>query len=380
MSFIKKIIIFVIFAILVYILFRLIKKRTEILHVMKNDIPITEGLSCISEIKDPSVKKLMDSNTVGQIIDNLSSKGYYNTDDTIDKYHIKASYNSAYNGKEISKDMLLYILSRGYRYLDFEVYYDIVSSASGQLKTAVVSYVDGSTVANVTMTLTDILDIINLNAFSNVENKNDPLFIQIRPIYSMPSANDSEDVKNKKIGENTQLNTQIQNAFSSISTSYKYNGEVTSSTKISSLLSKIVIIMDKTSNVYSNNKTVNLINMINIDPVNMTLCNAESKLEDCNKNNNKLIQVTPTDSNEKKLTQNPESLDVISKTSCNICPMMAWMSSYTGGFKYAGLSQLGEYETMFLNAGGSAFILLSQTKDYCTANNPTKLNSNTLSY
>jgi hypothetical protein len=347
---------------------------------MKNDIPITEGLSCISEIKDPSVKKLMDSNTVGQIIDNLSSKGYYNTDDTIDKYHIKASYNSAYNGKEISKDMLLYILSRGYRYLDFEVYYDIVSSASGQLKTAVVSYVDGSTVANVTMTLTDILDIINLNAFSNVENKNDPLFIQIRPIYSMPSANDSEDVKNKKIGENTQLNTQIQNAFSSISTSYKYNGEVTSSTKISSLLSKIVIIMDKTSNVYSNNKTVNLINMINIDPVNMTLCNAESKLEDCNKNNNKLIQVTPTDSNEKKLTQNPESLDVISKTSCNICPMMAWMSSYTGGFKYAGLSQLGEYETMFLNAGGSAFILLSQTKDYCTANNPTKLNSNTLSY
>jgi hypothetical protein len=50
--------------------------------------------------------------------------------------------------------------------------------------------------------------------------------------------------------------------------------------------------------------------------------------------------------------------------------MMAWMSSYIGGLSSVGLSQLGEYETMFLKTGGSAFVLLSEAKSYSTLNNP----------
>jgi len=371
MSLLKKIVLFIIFAILFYVLFRLIKKRTEILDVMKKDI---EGLSCISDITNKKVKKILDSNSIGQITDNLSTKGYYKGTDPISKYHIKASYNSAFDGKDITKDMLLYVLYRGYRFLDFEIYYDLVSGEKSEIKTAVVSYKDNSITANVNMPLKDLLDIINLHAFSNVNNKDDPLFIQLRPIYNMPVSGDSDADKSKKIGENTQLNTQIQSALSSISSSYKFSGPITATTSISSLLKKTVIIMDNINNEYTNQKTSALIGMINMNPSTMTLCNAESKLEECNKNNNTLIQVTPTDSSNQSLTQNPDSLNIISKTSCNICPMMAWMSSYIGGLSAVGLSQLGEYETMFLKTGGSAFVLLSEAKSYSTLNNTSKVN------
>jgi len=374
MSLFKKIIILIIFVILLYILFRLIKKRTDILQLMKKDIPFVEGLSCISDITNTKVKKILDSNSVGQIMDNLSYKGYYKGTDPINKFHIKASYNSAFDGKDITKDMLLYVLYRGYRFLHFEIYYDLVSGQKSETKTAVVSYKDSSTTSNINVPLKDMLDIINLHAFSNVNNKDDPLFIQLIPIYNMPSSSDLEEDKNKKIGENTLFNTHIESALSTINDSYKYNGSFTPTTPINSLLKKTIIIMDKVSNPFSNIKSDKLMSMIHIQPSDMTLCNAESKLEECNKNNNTLIQVKPTDSSNQLLTQNPDSLNIVSKTSCNICPMMAWMSSYIGGFSSAGLSQLGEYETMFLKTGGSAFVLLSEAKLYSSLNNPSKVN------
>lgn len=371
MSLFKKIIVFIIFVILFYILFRLVKKRTEILQVMNQESPVREGISCISEIKNASVKKILDSNPVSEITDSLSSKKYFANDDPLHKFHIKASYHSAFNGTDISKDMVLYILSRGYRYLDFEIYYDLVSGEKSETKKAVVSYKSESVTANVNVALKDILDIINLNAFSNVNNKDDPLFIQLRPIYNKQLDTDTIDNINKKIGNNNQLNTQIQQALTVLTN--KYNGPVNSDTPIKQLLKKIIIVMDNTKNADIQTKGPKLIEMININFIDsmMTLCNAESKLEDCNpQNTTTLIQVNPLDSNNKILTQNPEALNVISKTPCNICPMMAWMSSNIGGVSYLGLSQLGEYETMFLKTGGSAFVLLSEAKTYSTNNNP----------
>jgi len=341
---------------------------------MNQHRPVVEGLSCISDITNAKIKKILDSNSVGQITDHLSSKGYYKSTDPISNYHIKASYNSAFDGKDITKDMLLYVLYRGYRFLDFEIYYDLVSGEKSEIKKAVVSYKDSSVTAIVNVPLKDLLDVIILHAFSNVNNKDDPLFIQLRPIYNMPLNTDRDEDKNKKIGENTQFNTQIESALNAISSSYKYTGTVTSTTRINDLLKKTIIIMDKVNNPYSNIKSDNLMNMINMNPSDMTLCNAESKLEDCNKNNKTLVLVNPTDSTNQTLTQNPDALNILSKTSCNICPMMAWMSSYIGGFSTVGLSQLGEYETMFLKTGGSAFVLLSEAKSYSTLNNPSKVN------
>ena len=383
MSLLKKITYGFIFAILFYILFRLVKKRTEILKSMKGEnVHITEGLSTISNISNVHVKKIMTSNSISEITENLSEKKYYNDDSPLNMFHIKASYNSAYSGKDISTDMVLYVLHRGYRFLDFEVYYDIVSDKNANMnsmKKAVVSFTDGSTTSKNNLELKDILEIVNLNAFSNVSNNNDPLFIQIRPIYNIPTSKDSNDDKNKKIGENTQLNAQIEQALSVFS-SYKYNDKVDGLTPIKNLLKKIIIVMDNVSNTHTNFKTQNLISKINMNPEDMTLCNAESKSDDCNKNNNKLIQVRPNDSKNKILLQNPHSLKIISATSCNICPMMSWLSNYIGGYSSAGLSQLGDYETMFLNAGGSAFILLSEAKTYATFNDPTKMNDNKLHF
>ena len=239
MSLFKKLILFMIFVILFYILFRLIRKRTEILHVMKEDRPVVEGLSCISDITNQKVKKILDSNSIGQITDNLSAKGYYKSTDPISKYHIKASYNSAFDGKDITKDMLLYVLYRGYRFLDFEIYYDLVSGEKSEIKRAVVSYKDNSITANVNMPLQDLLDIINIHAFSNVNNKDDPLFIQLRPIYNILASSDSDADKYRKIGENTQLNTQIESALRTISSSYKYPSPFTSTTQIRNLLKTV---------------------------------------------------------------------------------------------------------------------------------------------
>ena len=41
----------------------------------------------------------------------------------ISQYVIKGSYNSAISGNYVSTDMLYYVLSRGCRFIDFEIYY-----------------------------------------------------------------------------------------------------------------------------------------------------------------------------------------------------------------------------------------------------------------
>lgn len=390
MSLLQKIMFSFIFVMLFYILFRLVKKRTDILQAINENHIIKEALSTMSNISNKSVKKIMASNYVEELTDNLSAKKYYKDNSPLNMFHVKSSYHSAYNGKDISTDMVLYVLHRGYRFLDFEIYHDYVSGVnpntnavimSNPNKKAVVSFTDGSTTSKNNLELKDILEIIHLNAFSNVPNNNDPLFIQIRPMYNMPVAKDTSDEKNKKIGENTQLNTQIEQALG-IFSSYKYDDKVDGLTPIKNVLKKIIIIMDNVSNPYTNLKTGNLISLINMNPEDMILCNAAVALDQCNKdtNNDKLVQVKPNDSNNKILTQNPHSLHAISVTSCHFCPMMAWFSSYIGGYSSAGLSQLGDYETLFLNSGGSAFILLSEAKTYSTHNDSTVINDNKLKF
>lgn len=390
MSLLKKIMFAFIFVILFYVLFRLVKKRTDILQAMNENNVMKEALSTMSNISNKSVKKIMASNHIEELTENLSAKKYYKDDSPLNLFHVKSSYHSAYDGKDISTDMVLYVLHRGYRFLDFEIYHDYVSGVNANTnaanmsnpnKKAVVSFTDGSTTSKNNLELKDILEIIQLNAFSNVSNNNDPLFIQIRPMYKMPLAKDTADEKNKKIGENTQLNTQIEQALG-VFGSYKHNDKVDGLTPVKHILKKIIVVMDNVSNPNTNLKTGNLISLINMNPEDMTSCNAAGALEKCNKdiNDNKLVQVKPTDSNNKILTQNPHSLHTISVTSCNFCPMMAWFSSYIGGYSSAGLSQLGDYETLFLNSGGSAFVLLSEAKIYSTHNDSTVMNDNKLKF
>lgn len=376
--FFKNIIIGIIFLILFYILFRLIQKRTVILRNLNY-----EGFSCIAEITNKDVKRTLDANQIEELTESLSSKDYYlsNKSLKLTDFFIKGSYNSAYNGKEMSKDMLLYVLHRGYRFLDFEVYYHALSgdSANG-IKRAVVSVDDGYSNATTNISLLDVLDTINMNAFSNVPNKNDPIFIQIRPIYNLPKPEDSPDDKSKKIGENTQLNTLIETALN-VFTSYKYSGSVTGQTPIKKLFQKVVIIMDDSNNPNVGSKTQKLISMINMNSVNIIKCNADDSACSNATNPNAIVEALPIDTNSQMSGQNPQILTLLANSQkCNVAPVMAWMPSYLAGIASAGLSTLGDYETLFLRTGGSAFVLFNEAKSYATANNPAKLNSSILNF
>ena len=124
-----------------------------------------------------------------------------------------------------------------------------------------------------------------------------------------------------------------------------------------------------------NKKTDNLISMINIVPNSKALSVFNSVNADKTKKTSGLVEFMPLDSNNSILEQNHDSLSILTKSPCNICPMMVWKPSYAGNSEKLGLSQLGDYETMFLNSGGSAFILLSEAIPYAKTYNPTKMNS-----
>lgn len=418
MSLFRKLLIVIIFIIMLYILFRLIQKRSDIIKTIdKENMQLIEGIgmSSLPTITTKTVQSIVDANNIPQLKDDLILKKYYKASDPLKNFHIKASFNSAYDGTVISTDMVLYVLSRGYRYLDFEVYYDKCSNPTDKNKcdqnTAVVSYTDTAKYPASTskVVLADILNIILVNGFSNPSpNKADPLFIQIRPIYQVPATTDSSEIKLPKITNNNQLNNKIEQSLKMLD-SVRYNGTVSDKTSIGSLLGKVIIVMDKTSNPSTNTKTDTLKNLINIDlnsdsittnNFSDILSNKESDdpksdkpglyrqqprniNTDCTGNTATKIkglqQIIPYDSKTNKiLTQNPQILTIISKTPCNIFPMMVWMSSYIYGYQNIGLSQLGDYETMFVNAGGSAFLNSSEVVQYGKTYDPSLITNKIL--
>lgn len=366
----KKAIIMFIFIILFYILMRLIQKRIRLINPQ-------EGFASIADISDPIVKSLMESNSISPISDSVYNKKYYDSKTPLKDFHIKSSFHSAFNGKTISKDMVLYILHRGYRVLDFEVFYDF-ADVDNTAKTAMVSVRSGGYYANESVPLRDILDIIGLHGFSSVSNREDPIFIQIRPHYMTPSSSDSDADKGKKIGHNTQLNTHIENALEKLEQlNVHHRGSISANTSLEILKGKAIVIMDNTSNKYLQLKSDLLINRINMNPNNMSVCMAESKLENCT-SESKLVQIRPIDVNDQLLPENPETTNLIRSTSCNICFIMAWNSPFISGYSSMGFSNLGEYETLFANTGGSAFVPMKEVKSYASSHNPNKLNSNKL--
>jgi len=112
----------------------------------------------------------------------------------LSQYAIKGSYNSANSGTYISTNAIEYVLQRGCRFLDFEVYIDEYRGASATSpEVAIVAY-SSTTINNIINTNTIKLDSKNLlllddvlmtcvtKAFlSNIcPNYGDPLFIQLR--------------------------------------------------------------------------------------------------------------------------------------------------------------------------------------------------------
>lgn len=148
----------------------------------------------------------------------------------IKEYCIKASYNSAVSGNYVSKNMLKHVLSRGCRFLDLEIFYiehknsfmPVVAKSSDP------KFISFDT--NNHITLEEAFTSIISNAFSgNSPNKGDPLFLHLR-------------IKTK----DTQCYHDVAKLIDSILKPKLMEGEINETTKMSEMMNKIIIVVDKT--------------------------------------------------------------------------------------------------------------------------------------
>jgi hypothetical protein len=360
MELIKKILILLVVIIFIYILLRLLRKRIEI-------IPKVEGFT------DATVKKIADSASSKPVTIRKMSSSYGSL--PISNFFVKSSLNSAYNGSSVSIDMVNYVLSRGYRFLDFEVYLEPLTTTENGSPIATVAYsnmISGSRISSNNIKLGDVITAILQGAFTSTSpNSSDPLFLQIRPMYKMPSKSDDSATSSFKQGNNTQLNTQIETALELLKEVLA--GAVYPSSTMASVSGKVVLIMD--SNNINGKKSSNLLSMISIDSKYINTINTgivtaipikTTTPSPRPTSNPVFIQTLPFDNNGMILTDNPNINTVISQFSPNFSPMMVWMYN-----SYSGL--LETYENLFENNGNSAFIELSSLVS--NANVATKLNS-----
>ena len=229
-SIIRKIIIFLILLFFVYLItsliikHRLIQKKNEEdekdLQKELDNEDFQEGFTFNTQSGELSSLEVKDGSLV---MANIAPK---NSNLPLREYFMKASYNTALTGSYINTDMVKYLLSRGCRFLDFEIYSinDI----------PYVSYSTDPTFATQTentVLLSDVLTTIAQSGFmAPSPNPKDPLFIQFRIKTTI-----------------SELYSQIAMSLSKNLGSRLYNGEVNGSTLLSKLLGKIIIIVDKST-------------------------------------------------------------------------------------------------------------------------------------
>lgn len=195
MNLLRKLLILVIILLFSFIFYRLLNQRRKILSDIEHSKKTFEGLTSLSE--DDPLYKPITSEIAGKSLDN--TVGPANANDCLPEYWdlslnqlcIKGSANSAFSGKYISGKMVQYVLSRGCRFLDFQVF-DLPSN--DDINSENKAYVGFSKDPNSfnsldsanTMKFSDMLNTIMSSAFTRnntgyiVTNPKDPLFIHIR--------------------------------------------------------------------------------------------------------------------------------------------------------------------------------------------------------
>lgn len=144
---------------------------------------------------------------------------------SIKDFIIKSSWNTAYTGNYMNVNAIKYILSRGYRFIDFEVY--MVNSS------ACIAYSEDSTNVSIkslnTLTLDKVFSTIyNYGFTAPTPNPDDPLFVQLR-------------IRTNDISVYNQIGDSIAgNLLPKL-----YTGDpITKKTKMQDLMGKIVLIID----------------------------------------------------------------------------------------------------------------------------------------
>lgn len=375
MDIFKKLMVLVVFLIVLYILYRLIEKRRQLL--------LKEGfVKELSDITNTNVTALSSSNKTPNTITNMPDS--YKSR-TLQSMFIKASFDTAYDGQTVSTDMVQYILSRGYRFLDFEVYFEPLTTEPDSSPTVTVAVSEFGTYPRTStnnILLTDVFKTIQLNAFNaSSPNPNDPLFIQLRPMYQ-PAEKDTEDTT-EAYRHNSQLNATIKQALDVLNQEYMFQGSLSGSTKLkdisatSTSTAKVVLVMD----LKRVNKGDDLIprihltqnNVMNVflpeDTPGATLAPMAGPRVGL------LTQVHPFAENNVLLPYNLNPYKTVSLVSPNIMPVLAWYpNTNVVLYNNMGESTLAIYEKLFIKNGNSAFVEMSALKRQ--AEDEIRINSN----
>ena len=148
-------------------------------------------------------------------------------------YYIKGSYNTARTGDYMNLNMIEHVLSRGARFLDFEVFHVLDKNVDGVYLPKVAFTTDPTyrlLETKNSLLLSEVLSTVITNAFSETSpNNGDPVFINLRI-----KTNDSAAYKKIAKIVSEQLSDKL------------YHNKITGETKMSELMGKAVLLVDKT--------------------------------------------------------------------------------------------------------------------------------------
>ncbi len=156
-------------------------------------------------------------------------------DNALRLYCIKSSSNSAYTGSYMNLNMIKYVLSKGCRFLDFEIYMkDNVPIVAYSTNKQSLETFTSNTPA---LSFAGVCSTIISNAFSDTSpNPKDPLFLHLR-IKTYDSSAYTKIAQTIKTSLGPKLYTENDGTAVSVNLD----------SQITSMLGKIVIIVDQTS-------------------------------------------------------------------------------------------------------------------------------------
>jgi hypothetical protein len=238
MNWIRKILIIIVILLSSFILWKLLAKRVVLQKKLETESFTLFGSASTREINNLKI-------TGGVNIKNCTHIGL-----PLKEYCIKAAYNSAVTGYYVNLDMIKYVLSRGCRFLDFEIFYvgtktyDINGSPKITYKPRV-AYSTDKTFTTIdtenSLLLDDVLTTVVTNAFSSpCPNLRDPLFINLRI-----KSNNKDVYKAVATSIHNILTPKLYVDTTSVQTPQPII-KVTKSTLLSQIMGKAIICMDST--------------------------------------------------------------------------------------------------------------------------------------
>ena len=229
MSVIRKWIIFLVILISFFILSFLLFQRSQIMKLPSTiqdaskfgkGNTVQEGMATATTVAGQTneLSIMTVNNGPGVVTYNVQSIGNL----PLKEYCIKSSYNSACSGTFMNLDSIKYILKRGCRFLDFELYYINQNVVVGYSN-------DGYTMLSKnTLALTDVFACLISNGFSAPSpNLGDPLFVQLRIRSTDPKSYQD-----------------IATAITSGLSARLFKGNVDGNTPINTIMGKIVLVVD----------------------------------------------------------------------------------------------------------------------------------------